>query len=169
MPEKTKKILAIIGAIAMVAVAAYMMLTSDLKHIEDTNGPDDYSLTTITDQQILDMDMGALGLGRSTSSLTSTVKFDSNKFTGVEEIMWTDVLFSSGFTMDILDYKVHSGNFKMVVINEGEIIAELTPEDEFPVNLGDLKGHVSLVIAGESADFSFKLFESDYDSYAHRD
>lgn len=42
-----------------------MMLGSDLKHIEDTNGTDDYSLEQINDYNIINMDTGALNITQS--------------------------------------------------------------------------------------------------------
>lgn len=169
MNEKMKKILLGIAALALIAVCLIWFMNDGLEHIEDTNGAEDFSLTTITDQQIIDHDMGALGFGKSTNNLTGTVKFSSNKFTGVKEIMWTDVVYTSGFMLDVIDLKVNEGNFRMVVVNEGKIIKELTPADEFPMNLGELKGTTSLVIAGESADFSFRLFQHDYETFSHVD
>ena len=47
------KILWIIMAIAIVAFCAYSFLTSDLEHIEDPNGPDNYALAVITDEDIV--------------------------------------------------------------------------------------------------------------------
>lgn len=54
-----------------------------------------------------------------------------------------------------------------VAVNDGKIIAEveqgLTPE----VYLEDITGCTALIIAGESADFTFTLDKDDYDGYAH--
>ena len=169
MNEPMKKILAGIAAIVLIVVCAIWFLNSDLEHIEDANGPEDYSLAVITDQQLLDHDMGSMGFTKTTNNLNGTVRFHSDKFTGVMELMWTNVLFTTGFTLDLIDYEVNAGNFRMVVINEGEIIADLKPEDSFPVDLGELKGDVSVVIAGESADFSFGMFKHEYESYGHAD
>lgn len=168
MNEKMKKLLWGVLAVAVVVVCAVSFLTSDLEHIEDTNGPDDYSLTTITEQDILDHSMGCLNFGRTTNALTGTVTFDSGKFTGVKQIMWTNIMFSTGVTLDLIDYEVHSGNFAMAVIHNGEIIRYIQP-GETTVDLGAITGDVSLVVAGESADFRFSMFQSEYDSYAHED
>ena len=55
-------LLYILIAVAVVVICGYSFLTSELKHIEDTNGPDDYTLTTITDENIIKQDMGALNV-----------------------------------------------------------------------------------------------------------
>lgn len=168
MKAKTKNVLWIVLAVAVVVVCGFWFLTDGVEHIEDTNGPDNYALDTITEQDIIDREMGSVGFGKSTNSLNNTVKFHSKKFTGVHEIMWTDVLFSTGVTMEVLDFEVNAGNFKMAVVNEGEIIKVIEPGESL-VDLGAIEGSVSLVIAGESADFSFRIFESEYDSYSHHD
>lgn len=166
MRGRKGNILWMAAAVVFVIVFAVTMFSSDLEHIEDTNGPDDISLTVITDQDIIDRTMGCLNFGRTTDSLTGKVTFDSKKFTGVKEIMWTNIMFSTGVTLDLMDYGVNAGNFKMAVINNGEIIRVIEP-GEITVDLGEITGDVSLVVAGESADFRFSLFRSDYDSYAH--
>ena len=53
MKNKNSKFLWILLAVAVVAFCGYSFLTSDLEHIEDTNGPDNYALTTITDENII--------------------------------------------------------------------------------------------------------------------
>ena len=99
MSEKMKKILFGIMGVAVIVVCVFSFLTSDLEHIEDTNGPDDISLTTITDQDIIEHKMGSMGLRKSTNNLNNTIRFSSDKFTGVYEIMWTNIFFSTGATL----------------------------------------------------------------------
>ena len=62
MSEKMTKILLTVAAVVLVVVCGLWFLNSDLEHIEDTNGPDDFSLTTITDENIIKQDMGALNV-----------------------------------------------------------------------------------------------------------
>ena len=65
MDEKKKTLIARIAAVLLIGIAAFWFLGSDLEHIEDTNGPDNYSLTTITDENIIKRDIGALGNKKS--------------------------------------------------------------------------------------------------------
>ena len=55
----------------------------------------------------------------------------------------------------------------MVVVHDGEIVDELTAESAESYVLEDVNGTVSLVIAGESADFSFEMSTFDYDMLEH--
>ena len=167
MNEKTKKKLIAIAAVILLAVCGVWMLTDGAEHIEDSNGAENHSLAVITDGDILNLSVSALGLEKSTDKLSDTVQFSSGRFTGVYEVMWTDILFTTGLSLNILDYEVNAGNFRMVLVNDGRIVAELEPGNDYPVDLGELSGEVKLVIAGESADFSFRLFAGDYDSYSH--
>ena len=58
---KQNNILWIIVAVVVIAFCAYSFLTSDLEHIEDTNGPDNYNLQVINDFDIIAGDMGMTG------------------------------------------------------------------------------------------------------------
>lgn len=154
---KQNNLLYILIAVAVVVICGYSFLNSDLKHIEDTNGPEDYTLTTITDENIIKQDMGALNVSKSTGLLNDGVTFKSDKFTGVYRVFQTNFLFNSDFRMDLLNFHVNSGNFRMCLVNNGKIIAEVEPGMTSEVLLHDLNGSFELVIAGESADFTFYM------------
>ena len=84
MNEKAKKILLGIGVVVFLVVFVVWMWSSDLEHIEDLNGEDNYSLTTITEEQIKEHTMGYLNLKKSKGILSGNfIEFSSDKFTGV--------------------------------------------------------------------------------------
>ncbi len=165
-PIKSKLILVII--IIVVAIGGFMLLTSDLEHIEDTNGPDNYRLQQITDENIVNMDMGALNVGKSNNTITNMTKISSDKFTGVYEVLYINLIGKSDFLLNLYDLNVKSGNFKMVVVHDGKIVKTMTEENYEETLLEDINGTVSLVIAGESADFSFEMTTFEYDDFEHR-
>lgn len=154
---KKNNLLYILIAVAVVVICGYSFLNSDLKHIEDTNGPDDYTLTTITDENIIKQDMGALNVSKSTGLLNDGVTFKSDKFSGVYRVFQTNFFFDSDFLMDVAGFWVNSGNFRMCIVNDGKIIATVEPGMFATCELSDLNGSFELVIAGESADFEFTL------------
>lgn len=154
---KQNNLLYILIAVAVVVICGYSFLNSDLKHIEDTNGPEDYSLVTITDENIIKQDMGALNVKKSTGLLNDGVTFKSDKFTGVYRVFQTNFFFDSDFLMDVAGFWVNSGNFRMCIVNDGKIIATVEPGMFATCELSDLNGSFELVIAGESADFEFTL------------
>ena len=154
---KQNNLLYILIAVAVVVICGYSFLNSDLKHIEDTNGPEDYTLTTITDENIIKQDMGALNVSKSTGLLKDGVTFKSDKFSGVYRVFQTNFFFDSDFLMDVAGFWVNSGNFRMCIVNDGKIIATVEPGMFATCELSDLNGSFELVIAGESADFEFTL------------
>ena len=155
--EKTKKTLSLIGALVVAVVVLVGVFLGGTEHIEDTNGPDDYTLTTITDENIIKQDMGALNVSKSTGLLNDGVTFKSDKFSGVYRVFQTNFFFDSDFLMDVAGFWVNSGNFRMCIVNDGKIIATVEPGMFATCELSDLNGSFELVIAGESADFEFTL------------
>ncbi len=154
---RQNKLLWIIVAVLMLAVGGYWMLTSDLEHIEDSNGPEDISLAVITDENIINQDIGALNVSKTTDPLNDGITFSSKQFSGVYRVFLTNFLFDSDFDMSVAGFWVNSGNFRMCIVHEGRIIADVEPGMLVDVQLEDLNGTFELVIAGESADFEFTL------------
>lgn len=150
-----------------VIIAAVMLFNSDLEHIEDTNGAENFALQTITDENIINHDIGSLNVDTSTNNITNMTEISSKKFTGVYEVLYTNLLGKSDFMLNLYDFKVNSGNFKMVVVHDGKIVKTITEENYEETLIEDINGTVSLIIAGESADFSFKMTTFDYENFSH--
>lgn len=155
---KIKKILPGAVVIIFIVVFAIMMFSSGIEHIEDTNGADNYTLQKITDDNIINMDVGSLNVGRKKSAISDTVTYSSKKFTGVTEI-FTKNTIATRFTITVNHAAVNSGNFKMVLVYNDEIVHEFKLNEltqEF--TLENVKGTIALRIAGESADFMFDYY-----------
>ena len=168
--KEIKNLLLLLGAIGLVVVALLWMFSdSILKHIPDTNGPEDFSLTTITDSNIINRDMGSIGIvGVSQSVLTGDgYEFSAKKFTGVYDIFHDNFIGKSDFVLDLTNFVVTEGNVRLVVIHNDQIVAELTPDTFIEYRLEDISGTVALRIAGESAAFSFFMAGNSYNSHAH--
>ena len=169
--QKFRKGLIPIAVVSMVAIVVFLLMKTDLKHIEDTNGPDNRKPVTITDADIIDMKMGALNPGSVNEMLVgSGLSFSSNRFTGVHEILYANYVLPSDFDVSISTLSVSSGNFRMVVVHDGKIVAEIAPDSEeliANVRLENITGTVSLRIVGESADYSFQMSSMDYDEFEH--
>ncbi len=170
MNENVKKMLWGIFAVVLVIVGIVWFVNDDLEHIEDTNGADDYSLTTITDDQIINKSMGSMGFSKTErKSLLSngTVEFSSKKFTGVYEVFYSNYIGKADFELHLDNFVVNEGNFKMVVVNDNKIVATIEPGTTIDYRLEDVTGTVSLIVAGESANFTFSMSKFDYDCFAH--
>lgn len=159
MNEKIKKIIPLVCAVVLVVVAVFWFLDSDLKHIEDTNGPDDFTLQTITDENIVSRDMGALNVGKKKGLLTGdTVTYHSDCFTGVYEVYGENII-TNRYEITVNHARVDAGNFKMVLLVDDEIVHTFTLNELTQTFvLEDVRGFVSLRIAGESADFQFDYY-----------
>ena len=151
--EKTKKILLGVGVVIFLVVFAFWMFSSDLEHIEDTNGAT-FQLQEITDSNIINMDIGALNLKKTEAPLSAT-EYSSDKFTGVAEIFHEN-LITNRYEITLFNTSVNSGNFRIVLVYNDEIVHEFKLNELMQTYiLEDVKGTVSLRIAGESADFEF--------------
>lgn len=125
--------------------------------IEDNNGADNYELATLTEDNIIKMDTGASSYKSSTSGNSSYTKYSSKDFSGVEEI-YTSTYTNSDVIIDLVDYKIDGGNFKLVVVCDDEIIHTFEPTDTADIcTLKDISGALSVRMAGESAAFEFKI------------
>ena len=125
---------------------------------EDTNGADDFTLQTITDENIVNLDVGGAGMSRSETKLgpISSVEYSSKSFNGVYEIEQTNFILPSDVAVYVGHLNVKSGNFKLAIVNDDAVIFEI-PLDSFgdTYYFEDLKGHFAIRAAGESAAVEF--------------
>lgn len=160
-----KKRAPILFAVIIVGIAAVLLLTNKVEHVEDTNGPDNYALQTITEQDVIDMKMGSRG-GVSTSgtgvefegvSINKGIKYSSKKFTGVYQLYSAYYFKGSDITLDMVNFEVKEGNFKFYVVFEDRILDTIEPDALVTYRYDNLEksGTVRFVIAGESANFKF--------------
>lgn len=173
MKKKLENIFWIAIVVIVVGFGGFSILTNDFEHIEDINGPNNYSLNTITRNEIIKHDIGSKGLGYKTTNFKVAgiqfggVEFSSKQYSGTEEIFYIDFILPSDFTLQIYNFEVTKGNFELCVVNDGEIIATLLPGIDSYVHVPNVTGYTSIVIAGESANFSFEMTHSEFDLFTH--
>ena len=130
-----------------------------IEHIEDTNGAENFTLQTITDENIIRLDTGSRGVTETTNNITNTVTYSSKKFTGVYEI-YGENIWTTRYEIIVNHARVDSGNFKMVLVVDDEIVHEFALNEltqSFVLENG-VSGYVALRIAGESANFQFDYY-----------
>ena len=161
--------------IVLVLIIGFFFLPK-MEHIDDTNGPDDFSLATLTDEDILASTLSCTGgpntaTGRITLpggwEISKGVKLYADKFSGVTDILWADYILPSDFSLDLDHFSVEGGNFRMMVMNQGKIIAEIEPGDDISLLIEDITGPTCVRIAGESAAFTIAMSELQYDLFEH--
>lgn len=151
-----KRLISFVLAILLTACLA----ACGLQHIEDTNGADNFELQQITDENICKLDVGALNVTESEDIIGDTVTYKSNKFTGVYEV-FSENIITNRFEITVNHTRVEAGNFKMVLCVDDEIVNTFTLNELTQTFvLENVRGTVSLRIAGESAKFQF-----DYMTY----
>ncbi len=156
--EKTKKVLVGIGAVVLIVIAVIWFMQDGLEHIEDINGADNYTLQQITDSNIINRDIGAMGLKTSTDSISNTTTYSSKKFTGVEEIYGNNI-WGNRFEITINHARVDSGNLRIVLLEDDKIVHEFKLNELTQTYvLENPNGYISLRIAGESADFQLDYY-----------
>ena len=161
--------------IVVVLVVSFLFLPK-MEHIADTNGAENFSLATLTEEDILAKSLTCTGgPNRSTGHLSlpggweisSGVELYAKKFSGVTDILWADYILPSDFSLSLDHFSVTGGNFRMMVINEGKIIADIQPGDHVDILIEDITGYTTVRIAGESAAFSIAMTELQYDLFQH--
>ena len=153
-----KKALPAILAVVILAVGIFWLLGDDIEHIPDTNGDDNYTLEVITDENIIALDTGSLGVSQQWDSITNTESYSSKCFTGVYEIFYENII-TNRYEVTVNHAKVTGGNFKMVLLVNDEIVHTFTLNELTQTYiLENVKGTVSLRIAGESAEFMFDYY-----------
>ena len=172
MTKSLKNVLWKVFAVAMVVICVVLFLLDDTEDIEDTNGADNYALQVITDQNIIDQDKGMVGgIKIHRDVIGDGITISSKDFSGVYEVLWNNYVLPSDFRLELTNLIVTGGNFRAVIVNEDKIVGELefNSEDDPFIDywLEDVTGKVELVLAGESAAFSFSMMESDYESFEH--
>ena len=157
--EKLKNAAVFVFAVVLVAVGFFWFGKDSLDHIEDTNGADNYALQVITDDNIRNLDVGAKNVGQSSSIFTGdTVTYSSKKFTGVYEVFSTNII-TNRYEITVNHARVDAGNFRMVLCVDNEIIHEFALNElSQTFVLENVRGTISLRIAGESADFMFDYY-----------
>ncbi len=116
-------------------------------HIEDTNGPDDFSLVTISNQDILDYSSSAETMS-STVTIGNKTTVKIGTFSGVKSIYKN--YSAKGDYKIIIDIKVEEGNLGVFVVSGDEILEEipLNTKSEISVTVDKT---LEIRIGGESA------------------
>lgn len=126
-------------------------LTSCTHHIADTNGKDDFSLTTIPVQNIVDgndcIKRGAVKIQKGKSGVIKV-----KKFSGVDTLHKFQ-LNSASLHLEI-DPKVNSGNMKLLLCTDNEVVSDILLNNgpqviDIPVSADT----IYLKVGGESANF----------------
>ena len=162
--SKILKFLFLVGMVVFMAIIFIKNPAPKLEHIEDTNGADNYELQVITEENILERNIGSKGGPTYTTKKAllggTRLIISSKQFSGAV-LAYSEYLFEgSDIYVDLENYEVEAGNFGVYVVFEGELLGKVEKDENGLMTFlyEDIKegGTVEYVIAGESANFSFK-------------
>ena len=137
-----------------------------IEHVADTNGTEDMSLAVITDMDIVNMNYGSRGFSKTEGMLN--VKFSSKQFTGVTELFYNNYVGSNNtVVLNFSEFTVTEGNFVLVVVNEGKILAKIEPGDALEYTFENISGVFSVRVAGESAAYTIRMDNYEYNQFFH--
>lgn len=120
--------------------------------IEDTNGDEDFSIETISDEKIKKgpNTRFVIKSKRTNKNNISTVKIE--KFSGIYLLKTTKVS-NQTLTFNI-DSTVEKGNFRIVIVKDKEIIKDFLINCSDSHTIDNAVGNYLLKIVGESAKFT---------------
>ena len=127
------------------------------QHIEDTNGTDDYSLTNITQKELLG-NSGAVRFMSIRSEVNDKIEYSVDKFTGVEAVEEVRVKQGASRVTFAVNTTLESGNLYVYVRHDGQIVGEFAIGQNDTVTLENPPaGKYELCTAGESAKFKLVI------------
>lgn len=167
---KKSNSLVLILVVAAVFFGIWQFLRgNNMEHIEDTNGPDDYSIAVITEEEILAEGVKHAKGGPNTSeshtsfgnfSVSNSTRYYSKKFSGIYELDNSYLFPGSDLNVMLYEFQVTSGNLQIFVVLDDVIVGTINPGDEMPFVLYDTAGGTyRLLLVGESAAFEFVSFD----------
>ena len=134
-----------------ILMICFMTSCKSFKQIKDTNGPDDYTLNTITDEDII-KGFNSVSIGSIDSSKNNVYNLKVNKFSGVNRIYKKDFKDKT-ITLEITS-KVESGNFKIAIVVDDKIVETIPANTTKTVVTEVTKGNYSIRVAGEETKFT---------------
>jgi hypothetical protein len=143
-----KKRLALLLVLLLLAVS----LLTACGQIEDANGPEDQSLVTLTDADILNPLNSYATVGTVKTELWNKCTYRAKKFSGVFTV--TELSCEEELTLSS-SILCEAGNLRAVLVKDDEIVLELPLREEGSFTLSP--GRYKVRIAGESARFSLTL------------
>ena len=126
--------------------------------IEDTNGEQDYSLATITEEQLVKGTNSSSKVGFLHTQINDSHTFKVNKFSGVEAIESVRATESTKSITFLVESTRNSGNLYVYVRCDGQIVGEfeIGAKDDLVIE-NPAPGKYELCVAGESASYELSV------------
>lgn len=137
---------------------------SSCSHIEDTNGIDNYSIQTFTDEDIIRgrSNTNSLGVLEAYSYIDNVLKgsYKVSKFSGIETI--NEYSSNDSYIKFDINFICESGNGVFAIVSDNEIVKKIEANQELIFEVSNNYKEYMLVIVGESGKLSLKYNISSY-------
>lgn len=137
----------------IVLLLALSLSSCSLGHIEDTNGEENFELSTLTEADIFTY-RSCTSVGTITSGTGNTFSFKCKKLSGKELIK---TITPNNRTLNVfIDFEITSGNAYLSLIRDDAVYYEigLNSAKNYTLSSGE---DVRLVLLGESCSVSIKV------------
>ena len=126
--------------------------------IEDTNGEQDYSLATITEEQLVKGTNSSSKVGFLHTQINDSHTFKVNKFSGVEAIESVRATENTKSITFLVESTRNSGNLYVYVRCDDRIVGEfeIGARDDLVIET-PAPGKYELCVAGESASYELNV------------
>ncbi len=146
--------------IASVLAAALLLLPlcscSSVQHIEDTNGAEDISLCTLTEEELVSPHPQYIMQGSKLNQKSGAISFATRKMSGV--MILDKFTVKAGETYEFTGATtVNSGNVRIYIVCDGEIVLDIPTGYTTNFTLSGVEGKCELRAAAESAKFSIDI------------
>ena len=129
----------------------------NLTHIEDTNGEEDTSLCSLTEEDLLDNHPHSLFNMYSTSSNNNKTTFKCNIFSGVSDIASYTIKEETSFTVTSL---IEQGNGDFFIYQDCKRIQTIGFPYDGTILVNSVAGKIHFRIAGESAKMNITIIKN---------
>lgn len=148
-----KIFISVFSALAFIILFIVLWTSSPaIPQIADTNGPDNYSLETISDTDITKRTCKNTGLNIGTDYDEKSITYTSKQFSGTEHLNM-NAFGGQSNKINIINFTVNSGNARLVVVEKGKIVYEFKPNSGNQ-SFSSESRKIEIVLAGESTDFN---------------
>ena len=136
----------------------FTVLLTSCSHIEDTNGPEDYSIVSFTDEDILSGKNSVFVVGSTKSQSKNNNKlvgtYKASKISGIEKIAeYRSDRENISFTIKLT---CESGNALVVIVSNNEIIKKIPSNDSMTIDVINNKKNYKILLVAESAKISLE-------------
>ena len=129
----------------------------NLTHIDDTNGEDDISLCSLTEEVLLEKNPHALFNMSSTNSNNNKTTFKCNIFSGVSDIASYTIKEETSFTVTSL---IEQGNGDFFIYQDCKRIQTIGFPYDGTILVNNVAGKIHFRIAGESAKMNITIIKN---------